>query len=253
MIKKVIAETLNKILTETPLNNQTEFRTPLIGYAKANNPLFRELKTAVSPNHLLPADLLPEAKTVAAFFLPFTKELIRENRQCSRVAKSWAIAYIDANRLIDRCCSDIAKALSPYGIKTVWQKPTHNFDPEELCAHWSHKHVAYICGLGDFGFHHMLITPSGCAGRFGSLVLDYALEPSPQQDSFPCKYFQQGTCLVCTQKCPSGALTPKGLDNQKCYSFLLETDALFDDLGVCDACGKCAVWGPCSCIEGEGR
>lgn len=248
MIKEIIARTLDKALEENRHNNQTQFRTPLIGYTQADNPLFEKLKTAVSPKHLLPEDLLPEAKTVAAFFLPFTEELVKENRQSDRVAKSWAIAYIEANRLIDRCCNDIAEALAPHGIKTAWQKPTHNFDPEELCAYWSHKHVAYICGLGNFGFHHMLITPLGCAGRFGSFVLDYALAASPKQEGFSCEYFRQGACLVCTKKCPSGALTPKGLDNEKCYSFLLKTDSRFQDLDLCDACGKCAVWGPCSCI-----
>lgn len=248
MIKKIIAATLDSVLDESHHNHETEFRTPLIGYAAADNPLFKELKTAVSPDHLLPQGLLPEAKTVVAFFLPFTSELVKENRQCDGVAKSWAIAYVEANQIIDRCCSEIAKALAPHGIKAAWQKPTHNFDPEELCAHWSHKHVAYICGLGDFGFHHMLITPLGCAGRFGSLVLNYELAPSPKENAFQCRYFENGTCLVCTQKCPSGALTTEGLDNKKCYSMLLETDAKFHDLGLCDACGKCAVWGPCAWI-----
>lgn len=248
LIKEVIAQTLNHVLEDSKLNMETAFRTPLIGYSNAHSPLYEKLKAAVSPDHALPSDLLPEAETVVAFFLPFTRELVQENRQGSYAARSWAIAYIEANSLINRCCQEISQALSGLGVKSAWQQPTHNFDPEKLCAKWSHKHVAYICGLGNFGLHHMLITPSGCAGRFGSIVIDKPLSPSPRPAEPLCRYFLNGTCLVCVNKCPSGALSREGLNNKKCYAYLLETDALFADLGLCDVCGKCAVWGPCASL-----
>ena len=248
-LKTVIKDTLRKTVEAAKENNQTTFRAPLIGYARADDPLFAQLKTAVSPNHLLPRELLPEAKTVVAFFLPFTKELVGENINSPNIPRSWAVAYIEANALIHRCCEKIAGALADYGVKAAWQQATHNFEPEELCAHWSHKHIAYICGLGTFGLHHMLITPSGCAGRFGSLVIDHPLSPSTRTDSPKCLFFSKGACLNCVKKCPSGALTQKELDSQKCYSYLLETDAFFSDLGLSDVCGKCAVWCPLAVID----
>ena len=138
--------------------------------------------------------------------------------------------------------------LSTYGVKTAWQKPTHNFDPVHLRSQWSHKHIAYICGMGEFGLHHMLITPSGCAGRFGSLVIDQPLSPTPRRGTQPCLFFREGKCQICVKKCPSGALTPEGLDSKKCYNYLLEVNSFYSDLGLCDVCGKCATCGPCALI-----
>lgn len=248
-MKKLIESTINSVITENKLGCQTSYRSPLLGYAEASDPMFLQLKTAVGPGHLLPKDLLPEAKTVLAFFLPFTKELVKSNRENPYVARSWALAYIETNALISLCCEEIAAALAGKGVKAAWQQPTHNFDPVQLCSHWSHKHVAYICGLGEFGLHQMLITAYGCAGRFGSLVIDLPLSPSPRQENPRCYFYRQGKCQVCVKKCPSGALTPEGLDKQKCYSYLLEVDSFYSDLGVCDVCGKCAACGPCAVFD----
>ena len=43
-----------------------QWRTPLVGFASAGDPLFAELKKVVSPTHDLPKDLLENAETVAA-------------------------------------------------------------------------------------------------------------------------------------------------------------------------------------------
>lgn len=79
----------------------TRWRTPLVGVATSTDPLFETFKTAVHEKHLLPRELLPEARSVIVFYLPFTGNLHRENfneaRYCSR---SWAAAYAETNRLI---------------------------------------------------------------------------------------------------------------------------------------------------------
>jgi epoxyqueuosine reductase QueG len=248
-MKALIESTVNRVITENRLGCQTAYRVPLFGYAQASDHLFNQLKKAVGPGHLLPNDLLPQAATVLAFFLPFTKELVASNRAHTYVARSWASAYIDTNALLSLCCEEITNSLANQGVKAAWQEPTHNFDPVELCSLWSHKHVAYICGLGNFGLHQMLITPSGCAGRFGSLVIDLPLSPSPRQTEKQCLFHLKGKCLACVKKCPSGALTTEGLDKQKCYSYLLEVDSFYSDLGLCDVCGKCATCGPCAVID----
>ena len=248
-IKELINQTINRVVLERGKSMKTRYRPPLLGYASAGNPLFQQLKTAVGPEHLLPQDLLSGAATVVCFYLPFTGELVKNNREHAYVARSWAEAYIETNTLISLCCEELATTLAAYGIAAAWQKPTHNFDPAKLSAQWSHKHIAYICGMGTFGVHQMLITPYGCAGRFGSLVIDRTLTPSPQPAEQFCFYHRNGSCLNCVKKCPSGALTREGLDKQKCYSYLLEVDAFFADLGLCDACGKCACCGPCAVID----
>lgn len=241
-----------KKIIEGLINNSAQnsgdfpgYREPLIGYAAAGDPGFDRLKEIVGPGHLLPQDILPGARTVIAFFLPFKEQLAQVNREHSYVAREWADAYVRTNRLISQICERIADALAEKGINTGWQQPTHNFDPVELVSFWSHKHVAYLCGLGTFGLHHMLITPAGCSGRLGSMVIDRELPPSPRPDMELCLYKRNGKCMRCVKSCPTGALTEYGLDKAKCYQRLLEVDAYYTDLGCCDVCGKCAT-GPCA-------
>lgn len=224
---------------------KTAYRNPLVGFARADDPGFARLKEAVGPGHLLPRDLLPEARSVAAFFLPFTAELVRVNRADPYVSRQWAEAYIETNGLIAEICRVLTEELAGRGIRAAWQQPTHNFDPVALVSFWSHKHVAYLCGLGTFGRNHLLITSAGCAGRLGSLVLDAPLEPSPALRGENCLFRRGEECTSCVDLCPTGALTEEGLDRRKCYRHLQEVDAYFSDLGPCSVCGKCAA-GPCA-------
>ena len=51
----------------------TSYRRPLVTCARADDPLFAELKKAVGPEHLLPQDLLPGAASVVVFFSPLPR------------------------------------------------------------------------------------------------------------------------------------------------------------------------------------
>lgn len=243
-------ETIRRIINDTIEEQRlaTCYRPPLVGCASASDPAFAGLKRAVGENHLLPADLLPGARSVAAFFLPFTGELVRENRLDHYVAREWAVAYVETNQLIREICRRVTAHFAEHGVAVAYEQPTHNFDEQELVSFWSHKHVARICGLGQFGVHHMLITKRGCAGRLGSLVLDIPVDhpdkPSPEY----CLAHLGKECGYCIRSCPTGALTAEGLDKQICYRQLLEVNDYYGTLGYCDVCGKCAT-GPCAIID----
>jgi len=228
---------------------ETRYRQPLVGFADATDPRFLQLREVAEPTHLLPGDLLPAARSVISFFLPFAEEIVKANRaEPRRVAREWALAYVETNALINRIAERLITALSERGVKAAAEPATHNWDPVTLISRWSHKSVAAIAGLGSFGLHHMLITDAGCAGRFGSLVVDAVLEPtSVSGPSAPerCRYFYDGSCKVCMERCPVGALTEAGLDKHRCYGRLLEVADRFRELGLADVCGKCAA-GPCA-------
>jgi len=228
---------------------ETRYRQPLVGFADAADPRFLKLRKVAEPTHLLPQDLLPEARSVISFFLPFAEEIVKANQAgSSQVAREWALAYVETNALIDTITSQLVGALAQQGVSAAAEPATHNWDPVTLISRWSHKSVAAIAGLGSFGLHHMLITDAGCAGRFGSLVVDTPLEPTLSADEAimqRCSYFVDGSCLACVHRCPVGALTEAGLDKQLCYQRLLEVAEGFGELGLADVCGKCAV-GPCA-------
>jgi epoxyqueuosine reductase QueG len=245
------------------------YRAPLVGFTTASDPGFAELREAVGPGHLLPQDMLTGAQTVVAFFVPFDSGLVSLQREDPEVNRAWAEAYVETNLLIESVCGALGDALAGKGVRAVWQLPTHNFDRKTLLSVWSHKHVAYLCGLGSFGRHQMLITAAGCAGRLGSLVIDAALPeatgvfrsaeaPPGSKDAGEmsaaatagagvefCLARRGGRCDTCIRRCPSGALTEQGLDKQRCLRQLIQVNKQFPDLSNCLVCGKCAT-GPCA-------
>ncbi|MHB8764942.1 MAG: epoxyqueuosine reductase [Deferrisomatales bacterium] len=239
-IRDLIADRVARAQARTP------FRRPLVGFADAADPLWPRLRELAEPTHRLPADLLPGARTVVAFFVPFGEAVVAANREAEGTAPEWAAAYRETNDLINRLARELTSALAERGVGAAAQPSTHNWDPATLVSGWSHKSAAAIAGLGTFGLHRMLITDLGSAGRFGSVVIDAAVEPTPRPEGERCLYFARGTCGACARACPVGALAtaPAGapnLDKFRCYGQLLRVEA---ELGA-DACGKCAV-GPCA-------
>lgn len=227
-------------------DTRTGYRRPLVGFASADDPAWARLKALADPEHLAPSDLLPGARTVAAWFLPFDAAVVRASRRSAEVAPEWALAYTETNALLGRLAAGLVEALAGRGVRAAGEPPTHNFDPATLRCRWSHKSAAAIAGLGSFGLHRMLLTDAGSAGRCGSLILDTAVEPSPRGDRERCGWFRDGSCGACVTACPVGALRAAGpgeenLDRRRCYARLLEVEAR---LGA-DACGRCAV-GPCA-------
>ncbi|MFP4457389.1 MAG: epoxyqueuosine reductase [Clostridia bacterium] len=242
---------IEKIITENVFNNiyKTKYREPIIGYADAKDSQFTKLKEVGHPKHLLPTDLLNTAKTVIAYFIPFTKELVEENKKHNYVAPSWALAYVETNNLITDINNNIKKELAKEGIKVSTIKATHNFDKELIMSMWSHRHIAYIAGVGTFGVNNLLITEKGCAGRLGSFVIDQSLEPSDILNKELCLYKQDKSCVYCFDKCPVGAFDDEEFARSRCYDYLLEVVEHFKDIDPnCDVCGKCNC-GPCAILS----
>ena len=240
----------------------TQYRAPLLAYARADDPRFAGLPRLI-PGHLEPRDLLPTARSVCAFFLPFDPAVVESNARGEPASEGWARAYVGTNALLAEICALLVDELGRRGVRAAWEPPTHHFDPVRLVSAWSHKSVAAIAGLGRFGHHHMLITAAGCAGRLGSVVLDVeapggaaaplggqapggAVAPLGEQaPESPCTY-DRG-CRTCIRRCPVGALTEEGLDRARCYAQCLANDARYPQW-LADVCGKCAT-GPCAILQ----
>jgi len=225
---------------------RTRYREPLVGFADARDPAWARLREVAEPTHHLPEDLLPGARSVVAFFLPFAEEVVRANRRGPETAKEWAVAYQETNRIINQSVRDLVGALAGRGVRAAAQAATHNWDERTLVSRWSHKSAAAVAGLGSFGLHRLLITDRGCAGRCGSLVMAAEVAPTARPQPQRCRYFHNGGCRVCVRACPAEALEEgrpgeANLDKRRCYARLLEVAARFR----ADCCGKCAV-GPCA-------
>lgn len=227
-------------------NTKTGWKSPLTAFADAHDPLFRRLNKFISPTHALPHDFFPDAETVIAFFIPFEESVAEsniENRTCS---KEWATAYIETNRLIYDLNRHIRDCLEIRGFDSTIIPATHNFDPESLINDWSHRHIAFIAGLGTLGINNMLITEKGCCGRIGSIVTNAAVGQTPRDGHELCLYKYKGSCGKCTERCVNDALFIDPFYRKRCYSMCLVNDRYHSDMDLTDVCGKCLAGVPCS-------
>ncbi len=128
------------------------WRKPLLVTARADD-RFNTLPEIAANDHLAPSDLLSDAETVIVFFLPFKESLGKENATGKFPCRNWGLAYEDTNRLIGLIAQKISDFMTDRGFKTAQTPATHNFDPKKLMARWSHKHLAYVSGLGRFGIN----------------------------------------------------------------------------------------------------
>ena len=62
-----ITATIHRLVAEA--GTVTDYKQPLVGFASADDARFPKLRLAVDPSHLMPQDLLSDARSVVSFFL----------------------------------------------------------------------------------------------------------------------------------------------------------------------------------------
>lgn len=239
----------------------TSYGQPLVGFADAFHPYIQNLPHLISPTHELPQNILPDARIIIAYFVPFTKELAKANRMDTLLASpEWARAYEETNALFAELNSKLITFIQENaGLAGITPKAA-TFDQKLLISDWSQRHVAYAAGLGTFGINNMLLTRHGCCGRFSTVVTNLNLAPDAPIESDFCLYKKNGTCGACVKHCPTGALTTDGYDRFKCYALCQENAKIYnmfgssytteDGTGVnsvgSEVCGKCITGSPCA-------
>ncbi len=227
----------------------TRWGVPLVGFAEATDSLFDKLKIAVSPTHAVPQDLLTTAGTVVSFFLPFPKFITSTNVNEQLSSPEWALSYIETNEIIKQLSLHLTEVFAEAAEEVVTIPATHNWIEEKLISNWSHRHVAFIAGLGRFGLNNMLITDRGCSGRIGSLITSSVIEPDTRPEVESCLYKYDGSCKKCVRKCVNDALLEDSFDRFKCYDQILKNVEEHKSVGYADVCGKCLAVVPCSHIN----
>jgi epoxyqueuosine reductase QueG len=246
--KNVIISIIEKYITEYSSKNSVEdiWEKPLVSFANADNALYTKLKEVVSKNHSIPADILPGALSVIVYFVPYKKKIAESNIRGKYASDLWSRAYISTNKMIKDTGNALKSFLSDKGVRAETVPATHNFKPCELLSYWSHRHSAYIAGMGTFGINNMLITEAGCCGRFGSIVTDFPTGPSSPADHEYCLNKFNGSCGKCRERCVTGSLGVEQFDRFRCYEILLKNHRRFGGPNEADVCGKCMVDLPCT-------
>lgn len=209
---------INGFFNDSPLNRVEKlgleriYDQPLIGVAPADDPLFKEFKdpSIAGENHLTPLEWLPGAKTVLAYFLPFSEKVRQANRKPGFPAEEWLYGRIEGQQFNEALLRHIASVIGEKGgEKAVIPALDPRFAvSSNLVSSWSERHAAYAAGLGTFSLSRSLITGQGCAGRYGSVITTLELPATKRAYSHPFEYCN--FCGECLQRCPAGAIKPVG-------------------------------------------
>lgn len=237
------------------------WREPIVRFGDAAQPELVRLKELVHPEHGLPETVLPGAKTIIAYFLPFRREIGDTNREGRLSSGEWAKAYEKTNAVIVELNEALVSFLAEHGVRAAVSPDAGSYDNVLLKSKWSQRHLAYYCGLGTFGKNNMLITEKGCCGRISTVVTDLETEHDRRIEEEYCLYKKDGSCGKCIRRCPVQALTESGYDVKICNALCDENAAVH--VGYCEkpsyqlenadgeligsnVCGKCVTGMPCT-------
>ena len=229
-------------------NSMKMYDEPLVEIAAADDAYFARFREPgiVGPDFILPEEWLPGAKSVISFFLPFTEEIRDSNRNPGLPSEEWVSARIDGEAFNRDVRSFLVKLLEEMGAQSIAPANDPRFKTANRIPNWSERHAAFVAGLGTFGLHRALITAKGTAGRIGSVVTTLELSPTPRpyKEYYQyCPFLMSGKCGACIKRCPPGAISREGKDNQACGVYI--DNEILPRFSPRYGCAKCNIHVPC--------
>lgn len=249
-IKEKIALLIEEKLEE--LHRPDLFRKSHVGFASADDEKFGQLKEFIGEWHYMPEDILPGAKSVISYYVPFTRDVADEPQKSEHGSFRWGEAYEVINRHFEIISRAVIEYLESLGCKAASIPSTHTYDPAELKCKWSHRSAAVIAGLGVFGANRLVITEKGSAVRFCTVITDAEFTPEHSYEGPECLYYLDGSCGRCFDICPAKALKDGDIDKFICQDEINNNEKIAretSDLKEADTCGKCISVCPLAYIE----
>lgn len=268
-----VEQLIREYWATSPLNilkegcDEKAWDEPLVGFARASHPLFRQFAKDLSPFYWTPEqafqlafpDSLEKAEElcVICWVLPQTAATRADQGQVKDLpAERWARSRDYGERFNCALRQHIAATLTSAGYPAVAPERLPEFGIQRsenfgIASNWSERHTAHIAGLGTFGLSDGLITPRGKAVRFGSVVARIDLPSTPHAyDNHHawCLWYAKGTCRSCVRRCPVAAISDTGHDKDKCFNYIQQVTAPYSHktFGTeATPCGLCQVHIPC--------
>ncbi len=166
------------------------------------------------PEEFFPQSIFPEARSVIVIGLPVSLPVLETSPSIW-----YRELYRTVNILLDQYTYRLANVLNEQGYASVFV-PRDGYGTIQILlknpvAFFSHRHAAYLAGLGTFGVNNTLLTPEyGPRVRFGSVFTAAPLPPDPILEEDLCT-----RCMRCVRQCPSGALQEGTYPEQRTDAF----------------------------------
>jgi len=181
-----------------------------------------------------PTSLMIGARSVIVIGIPVQRSIL-----ATAPSAYYSEHYKTINSMLDHAAQRIAMELNILGYEASYI-PRDGYpgieglmrDPSSF---FSHRHSAYLAGLGTFGINNMLLTEkNGPRIRFISVVTTAELPYGKPMKRKLCT-----ECMRCNTECPADAVAsemyPKGISEKK---RCVEYSAILRKKG-CSPCGRC--------------
>lgn len=157
------------------------------------------------PEEFWPQSIYPEAKTVIVIGLPVSLPIVE-----TAPSIYYHELYKTVNSMLDSKAYEISNYLNEKGFGAIYLPRDAYGDIKILIdkpfAFFSHKHAAYLAGLGSFGHNNVLLTPEyGPRVRFTSIFTTAKIKGDRIKTGDLCTH-----CLLCVKNCPVGAIPKTG-------------------------------------------
>lgn len=200
----------NQNLKQEIIKKCRELQIPMVGFAPVDrweNPP-EELPNQFDewiPREFWPQSIYPEAETVIVIGLPVQLPIVE-----TAPSIYYHELYKTVNTALDAKAYEISNFLTSKGYSSIYL-PRDGYGDidiviERPLAFFSHKHAAYLAGLGSFGQNNVLLTPEfGPRVRFTSIFTTAKIEGNPIKAWDLCT-----RCLACVKECPVNAIKMEG-------------------------------------------
>lgn len=186
------------------------------------------------PEEFYPQSIYPEARSVIVIGLPISLPVLETSPSIY-----YHELYVTVNNLLDQYTYRLANFLNERGYPSLFVPRDGYSGIKALLKNpvtfFSHRHAAFLAGLGTFGVNNMLLTPEyGPRVRFGSVFTSAEIPFGSRQEKDLCT-----RCMRCMTMCPVSAIDnesyPHGLTDKKtCASHSAE----LNQMGI-SPCGIC--------------
>ncbi len=251
------------------LPEEAMWNPPIVGFAAGDDDYFKFFKHDIGAFYWLPSEAFhlkykdksvkDKDLTVISFGFSQTKETKKaQNRAKEIPSLRWFASRGEWEAFIYDMCEKVISEFEKKGIPAVaidllpeWSRMTST--KHGIASKWSHRHTAFVAGLGTFGLSDGLITKQGKAMRFCTIIIEGNLpadiRPYKKYNEW-CKFYADGTCGACMYRCPVHAITKEGHDKNTCseYLQLLKNEKgpdLVTKSHYVSGCGLCQSKIPC--------
>jgi len=245
--KNEIISIIGKHLKECKFNNFARIGMPdepmwedfIVGFSRGDDPYYEFLKKDIGEFHWSPAEAFMLGKkgtTVKSSDLCLISIAFdqTQNTKAANVkedtdpADRWIVTRGEWETMIEDISEKVVDELEKRGLRAVAVDHIKEFSRARsekygIASKWSHRHVAFISGLGTFGLSDGLITKKGKAMRFTTILVEADIPADVREyEKYNewCLFMKDGSCGDCIKRCPVDAISKDGHDKEICLKYI---------------------------------